>query len=153
MADKFYISTCPDTGRVFICESGIDNNIAEVFAQNNKTVADNARLVCGALNSDLVISGGKVMRGREDGRRGVQLQNRSRGPQTRRLEKEQPDEQERRERRRSVSVCSKWSREYGCRCCGDRDACHELGIDPLENATDAELEALDLEPRDKKHSA
>lgn len=63
MADKFYISTCPDTGRVFICESGIDNNIAEVFAQNNKTVADNARLVCGALNSDTVLDETAVSHG------------------------------------------------------------------------------------------
>ena len=35
-----------------------------------------------------------------------------------------------------MSVCSKWSREYGCRCCEDRAACDDLGIDPLENATE-----------------
>lgn len=47
-----------------------------------------------------------------------------------------------------MSICSKWIREYGCRCCENRDACHELGIDPLENATDEELEDLDVEPSD-----
>lgn len=41
-----------------------------------------------------------------------------------------------------MSVCSKWSREYGCRCCENRAACDDLGIDPLENATALEMNAL-----------
>lgn len=47
-----------------------------------------------------------------------------------------------------MSICSKWSREYGCSCCENQDACHERGINPLENATDEELEDLDVEPSD-----
>ncbi len=41
-----------------------------------------------------------------------------------------------------MSICSKWSREYGCRCCENRAACDDLGIDPLENATALEMNAL-----------
>ena len=44
-----------------------------------------------------------------------------------------------------MSICSKWSREYGCRCCENRAACDDLGIDPLENATDDELRDLEIE--------
>ena len=29
---SLYVSTCPDTGRVFLCEAGKDNNLAEVFS-------------------------------------------------------------------------------------------------------------------------
>ena len=47
-----------------------------------------------------------------------------------------------------MSICSKWSREYGCSCCENQDACNERVIDPLENATDEELEDLDVEPSD-----
>ena len=51
---KFYVHTCQDTERVFICERGVDNNIAEiaeVFARNdNETVGDNAMFIANALN-------------------------------------------------------------------------------------------------------
>jgi len=51
MDDRFYVSACPDTGRVFICEVGVDNNIAEVFARDgNETAGDNAQFICDALN-------------------------------------------------------------------------------------------------------
>ena len=49
--NKFYVSVCPETEKVFICETGVDNNIAEIFARNNEeTVGDNAELICNALN-------------------------------------------------------------------------------------------------------
>ena len=51
---RFYVHTCHDTGGVFICERGVDNNIAEiaeVFARNdNETVGDNAMFIANALN-------------------------------------------------------------------------------------------------------
>ena len=48
---KWYVSTCPDTSRVFICQEGVDNNLAEVFARNNsETVGDNAQFLAKALN-------------------------------------------------------------------------------------------------------
>ena len=51
---RFYVHTCQDTERVFICERGVDNNIAEiaeVFARNdNETVGDNAIFIANALN-------------------------------------------------------------------------------------------------------
>ena len=51
MNDQFYVSVCPDTGRVFVCELGKDNNIAEIFARNDKeTAEENANLVCNGLN-------------------------------------------------------------------------------------------------------
>jgi len=54
MNDRFYISKCPDTGRVFVCQSGTDNNIAEVFARNeSETAGDNAQFICTALNKKL----------------------------------------------------------------------------------------------------
>lgn len=30
-AYSFYLNECPDTGRIFLCKSGHDNNIAEIF--------------------------------------------------------------------------------------------------------------------------
>jgi len=46
-----YVSICPDTDRVFICESGTDNNLCEVFAGNdNETVGDNAAYIVRCLN-------------------------------------------------------------------------------------------------------
>ena len=39
---QWYISTCPETGRRFLCEYGVDNNIAELFGtspQNNLITA------------------------------------------------------------------------------------------------------------------
>lgn len=31
LPDSYYISTCPDTGRMFLDQVGQDNNICEVF--------------------------------------------------------------------------------------------------------------------------
>jgi|TARA_R110000787_G_scaffold56284_8_gene129463 hypothetical protein len=39
---NLYTSTCPDTGRVFITEAGIDGNIAETFAHGGLTAEENA---------------------------------------------------------------------------------------------------------------
>lgn len=33
---KLYTSTCPETGRRFLCEIGQDNNIAEIFERDEK---------------------------------------------------------------------------------------------------------------------
>lgn len=47
----FYVNICPDTGRVFICQVGEDNNICEVFAKDdNETASDNAKFICDAIN-------------------------------------------------------------------------------------------------------
>jgi hypothetical protein len=37
----WYISTCPKTGRRFLCEYGVDNNIAELFGtkEQDATIA------------------------------------------------------------------------------------------------------------------
>lgn len=32
----FHISTCPETNRRFLCENGVDNNIAEIFERDEK---------------------------------------------------------------------------------------------------------------------
>lgn len=34
-----YISTCPETGRLFLCENNVDNNIAEIFEHEEKVQA------------------------------------------------------------------------------------------------------------------
>lgn len=34
--NQLYISTCPETGRRFLCEIGQDNNIAEIFERDEK---------------------------------------------------------------------------------------------------------------------
>lgn len=34
-----YISTCPETGRKFLCENGKDSNIAEIFERGEKVQA------------------------------------------------------------------------------------------------------------------
>jgi|GEM_PF-4236915 len=50
---KFYACTCPDTGRVFICEPGVNNNLCEVFARNdNEKVESNAEFIVRALNRE-----------------------------------------------------------------------------------------------------
>ena len=47
-----YVSICPDTDRVFICESGTDNNLCEVFARHDdETVGDNAEYIVRCLNA------------------------------------------------------------------------------------------------------
>ncbi len=52
----YYIHECSDTGKVFICQTGVDNNIAEVFARNeNETAKDNAQLICDALNLNRIV--------------------------------------------------------------------------------------------------
>ena len=61
MDDRFYISVYLDTGRVFIYEVGVNNNIAEVFARDeNETAFENAQFICTALNKipNAQISGG-----------------------------------------------------------------------------------------------
>jgi hypothetical protein len=39
---KLNISTCPETGRVFLCVPGQDDNLAEVFAQDGRSAKLNA---------------------------------------------------------------------------------------------------------------
>ena len=41
-----------------------------------------------------------------------------------------------------MSICVSWSTEHGCTRCRNRRECNELGIDPLENATALEVNAL-----------
>ena len=50
----FYPSYCTDNGnRAFICEYGVDNNIAEVFVRNdNESLEENAQRICDALNQE-----------------------------------------------------------------------------------------------------
>lgn len=53
----WYVSTCPDTQRVFVCQMGVDNNICEVFSRGpSETVGDNAWLIADALNLTLRLS-------------------------------------------------------------------------------------------------
>lgn len=35
---QWYISTCPETGRRFLCEYGVDNTIAELFGTKEQDV-------------------------------------------------------------------------------------------------------------------
>ena len=47
----WYVSTCLDTHRVFVCQTGVDNNICEVFSRGPcETVGDNAQLIADSLN-------------------------------------------------------------------------------------------------------
>ena len=39
---KIVISTCPDTGRVFLCVPGKDDNLAEVFEHDSRSAKLNA---------------------------------------------------------------------------------------------------------------
>lgn len=48
---KFYNSICPETDRVFICETGVDNNLAEVFEHGGNNAIENAGIVIRALNA------------------------------------------------------------------------------------------------------
>ena len=51
MEGRFYVHTCSETDKVFICQEGVDNNIAEVFARDtNETIGDNATFICEVLN-------------------------------------------------------------------------------------------------------
>ncbi len=46
----FYAGTCQDTSRWFVCIYGIDNNIAEAFANADGTAEAHAREIAAALN-------------------------------------------------------------------------------------------------------
>lgn len=47
----YYVSTCPDTDRVFVCQYGVDHNICEVFARSDdETAGDNAEFIAHSLN-------------------------------------------------------------------------------------------------------
>lgn len=48
---SFYVSTCPDTGRVFVCKARVDNNIAEVFSGGGIDTAEMvSQYMCDELN-------------------------------------------------------------------------------------------------------
>ena len=54
---KFYVSKCPDTEQVFICQEGVDNNICEVFARDGQeTAGDNAEFIVDRLNKEVLPS-------------------------------------------------------------------------------------------------
>ena len=47
----YYVVTCQDTQRVFVCQTGVWGNICEVFARSDdETVGDNAWLIADSLN-------------------------------------------------------------------------------------------------------
>lgn len=52
---KYYPHQCPDTGRWFICEQGVDNNLAEVFDHNNVPAVLTAYRMAHCMNQDDVI--------------------------------------------------------------------------------------------------
>ena len=54
MTDKkpgdWYVSTCPDTGRVFVVCYGEDDNVAEVFEHLGLSATENAEKIAKGLN-------------------------------------------------------------------------------------------------------
>lgn len=52
---QFVVSTCPDTGRVFVCEEGVDNNLCEAFARNEleAPLSNATRIVAGLSRSSV----------------------------------------------------------------------------------------------------
>ena len=58
-AGRYYVHSDPDdTGRVFVCEAGVDNNMAEVLARHpNETAYENAERIRDALNAHVAVGG------------------------------------------------------------------------------------------------
>ena len=49
--EAFYVTVCPDTGRVFICQRCNDDNIAEAFCtEDGMTARGNADYIVEQLN-------------------------------------------------------------------------------------------------------
>jgi len=45
----FYAHQCPETGRWFVCHSGLDNNVCECFDWNGRTAEDWAKIIADHL--------------------------------------------------------------------------------------------------------
>jgi hypothetical protein len=49
----FYASQCPETGRWFVCQEGVDHNICEAFAWNGLSAEEVAGMIAGYLNDHI----------------------------------------------------------------------------------------------------